>query len=228
MSNPHRSPEPGENHLAWRRHIPTLTVAAARIKQVSDAWDTATSAFHNQGGQLADTRHGAGPAEAKRNAEAWEHVEAFLDHGPEVLDGVRHAATGSDYVEGPISEDLRRLTGIDTTLTRAGRVRTEWDQVMALMDASLPGSRELYASQAQEIRNADGWRHAKELAHQGPALARVAGFLAGRADPEPSSQAERAQVALKRSGPGSGNHTVSTAAPPTPPASNPAAARRCR
>ncbi|MFF5721377.1 hypothetical protein [Streptomyces buecherae] len=228
MPAPHRSPTPDENPLAWRRHIPTLAVAAARIKQVSDAWDTTTPAFRNHGGRFADMRHGAGAAEVKRNAEAWEHVEVFLDHGPEVLVGVRHTATGADYVEGSISEDLRGLHGIDTTLERAGQIRTEWDQVMALMDASLPGSRELYASRAQEIRNAEGWRYAKELAYQGPALVRVADYLAGRADSEPSSRAERAQVALKRSGPDSGNHAVSTAAAPTPPTASPAVARRSR
>ncbi|GAA2935588.1 hypothetical protein ACFPN0_21830 [Kitasatospora cinereorecta] len=81
-----------------------------------------------------------------RDAEEWKHVEVFLAYGPEVLAGVRAAAHGADYVEGPVSADLRRLRGIDTTLERAGRIRHEWDQIMALMDDSLPGSREIYAS----------------------------------------------------------------------------------
>ncbi|WP_237525609.1 hypothetical protein [Streptomyces sp. SID4985] len=137
----------------------------------------------------------------KRDAEAWKHAEVFLDHGPEVLAGVRAAADGPDYVEGPISDDLRRLRGIDATLERARQVRNEWDQIMALMEASQPGSLQLYQEQAEEHRNAEGWHYADELSYRGPALVRVAEHLADRADARPASQTERARVALTRSAP---------------------------
>ncbi|MER6382509.1 hypothetical protein [Streptomyces sp. NPDC001127] len=213
------------DHLAWRQHVPALASAAASIKQASDAWDAVSDSFCDHYGRPIDEK-GYADGKVKRDAEAWKHVEVFLAHGPEVLAGVRAAATGADYVEGPISEDLRRLRGIDSTLERAGQIRHEWDQVMALMDASLPGSREIYASQAQEIRNSEGRHSADELSFQGPALARAADYLANRLDPDQASQSERAQVALARST--SGSRGAPPASPLAPSASNPTAPRRSR
>ncbi|WP_411089775.1 hypothetical protein [Streptomyces sp. 061-3] len=213
------------DRLAWQQHIPALASAAAGIKQASDAWDAVSDSFCDQDGWPIDEK-GYADGKVTRNAEAWKHVEVFLDHGPEVLAGVRAAAHGADYVKGPVSEDLRRLRGIDTVLERAGQIRHEWDQVMELMDVSLPGSREIYESQAREIRNSEGWHYADELAFQGPALARAGGYLAHRVDPDPPSQTERAQVALARST--SGNRGTSPASPPAPPASNPTPPRRSR
>ncbi|MGW6207463.1 hypothetical protein ACWF9B_27985 [Streptomyces sp. NPDC055089] len=211
--------------MAWRQHVPALASAAAGIRQASDAWDAVSDSFCDHYGWPIDEK-GYADGKVKRDAEAWKHVEVFLAHGPEVLAGVRAAASGADYVEGPISEDLRRLRGIDTTLERAGQIRHEWDQVMELMDYSLPGSREIYANQAQEIRNSEGWHYADELVFQGPALARAAGYLANRADPDRPAQAERANVALARST--SSNRGTSPASPPAPPASNPTPPRRSR
>lgn len=162
----------------------------------------------------------------KRDAEAWNHVEVFLAHGPEVLAGVRAAANGADYVEGPISDDLQRLRGIDTTLERAGQIQHEWDQVMALMEGSQPGSLQLYESRAKEIRNSEGWHYADELSFQGPALVRAADYLANRMDPCQPSQIDRAQVALARST--SGNHAALPASPSTPAMPNPPVPRRSR
>ncbi|MGA5632521.1 hypothetical protein [Streptomyces lydicamycinicus] len=177
-------PSANTDHLAWRRHLPALSSAATGIKRASDAWDD--SFFDPNGWAIEEEGYADG--KVKRDAEAWKHVEVFLAHGPEVLAGVRATASGGDYVEGPVSEDLRRLRGIDTTLERAGQLRHEWDQIMALMDASLPGSRKIYESGAERIRNADGWRYADELSFQGPALVRAADYLAGRADSDQPSR----------------------------------------
>ncbi|WP_181010931.1 hypothetical protein [Streptomyces sp. SM13] len=213
------------DRLAWRQHIPALASAAAGIRQASDAWDAVSDSFCDEDGWPIDEKDYA-DGKVARDAEAWQHVEVFIDHGPEVLAGVRAAAHGADYVEGPVSEDLRRLRGIDATLERASRIRHEWDQVMALMDDSLPGSREIYASQAQEIRNSEGWHYADELLFQGPALARAADYLAERADPDRPSQTDRAQAALARSA--LGTREASPASLPAPPASNPTPPRRSR
>ncbi|MFI7101838.1 hypothetical protein ACIBK8_21005 [Streptomyces sp. NPDC050161] len=210
--------------MAWRQHVPTLAAAAAGIREASDAWDAVSDSLCDRDGWPIDDSYDDG--KVKRDAEAWKHVEVFLAHGPEVLAGVRAAASGADYVEGPISEDLRRLRGIDTSLVRAGQIRHEWDQVLALMEGSQPGSRELYASRAEEIRNADGWHYADELSYQGPALARAGDYLAHRAETDQPPQTERAQVALARSAPG--NRSTPAASPPAPPASNQSPPRRSR
>ncbi|MFC8010387.1 hypothetical protein [Streptomyces cinereoruber] len=86
------------------------------------------------------------------------------------------------------------------------------------MDASMPDSRKLYESQAQEQRNADGWHYADELATRGPALVRAADYLVRRADTEQSAHTERARVALARSS--SGLRGAVPASPPAPPAPN--------
>ncbi|MCX5163778.1 hypothetical protein OOK39_31610 [Streptomyces sp. NBC_00264] len=213
------------DQLAWRQHIPALSSAADGIRQAFDAWDAVSDSFCDEDGWPIDEK-GYADGKVTRDAEAWKHVEVFLTYGPEVLAGVRAAAHGADYVEGPVSEDLRQLRGIDTTLERAGQVRHEWDQVMALMDDSLPGSREIYASQAQEIRNSEGWHYADELSRQGPALARAASYLAEQTAPDRPSQNDRAQAALARSA--LGNREASPASPPAPPASNPKPPRHSR
>ncbi|MER5972244.1 hypothetical protein ABT112_21305 [Streptomyces sp. NPDC002055] len=213
------------DHLAWRLHIPALASAAAGIERASDAWDAASdSSCDHDNWPIDEESYPDGMA--KRDAEAWEHVEVFLAHGPEVRASVRATASGADYVEGPISDDLHRLHGIDTTLERAGQLRHEWDQIMALMDASLPGSRKIYESQAERIRNADGWRYADELSFQGPALVRAADYLAGRADSDQPSQTDRARVALARSA--AGNRGALPASPSAPPAPTPTAPGRSR
>ncbi|WP_248000937.1 hypothetical protein [Streptomyces sp. RPA4-5] len=229
MSTSSSSPASAENRspavtdpLAWRRHLPALSSAAAGIERASDAWD---DSFFDRDGWPID-EEGYADGKVKRDAEAWKHVEVFLAHGPEVLAGVRATASSADYIEGPVSEDLRRLRGIDTTLERAGQLRHEWDQIMALMDASLPGSRKIYESRAERIRNADGWRYADELSFQGPALVRAADYLAGRADSDQPSQTERARVALARSG--AGNRGALPASPSAPPAPTPMAPVRSR
>ena len=188
-------PPASTDSLAWRRHIPALATAAAGIRQASDAWDAVSGSFCDHDGWPDDLEEYA-DGKAKRDAEAWKHVEVFLAHGPEVLAGVRAAATGTDYVEEPISDDLRRLREINTTLERAGQFQHEWDQVMAPAEGSQPSSFQLYERRAEDIRNAEGWHYADKLSFQGPALVRAADYLADRIQSEQPSQTDRAQVAL--------------------------------
>ncbi|MFJ1779975.1 hypothetical protein [Streptomyces sp. NPDC088180] len=208
--------------MAWRRHLPALASAAAGINDASDAWDAVSDSLCDADGwPLDDKVYGDG--KVKRDAEAWRHAEVFLDHGPEVLAGVRATADGPDYVEGPISDDLRRLRGIDTTLLRAEELRHEWDDVMALMDGSQPSMLHLYQERAEEHRNTEGWHYAHELSYQGLALVRVGKYLAHRADTE---RPERARVALTRST--RNTPAVSPASPQVPPASHPPTPGRLR
>ncbi|WTI18197.1 hypothetical protein OIB37_11045 [Streptomyces sp. NBC_00820] len=211
--------------MPWQARVEALASAAEAIRQASDAWDAISDSFCDHDGWPIDEQ-GYEDGKVARDAAAWGHVEVFLAHGPEVLAGIRGATEGTDYVEGPISEDLRRLRGIDTVLERAGQIRHEWDQVLALMEGSQPGSRELYASQAYEIRNAEGWHYADELSYQGPALARAAGYLADRIDGVQPASADRVHAALARSV--SLNRGKPSAAPPPPTVSNASGPRRSR
>ncbi|MFJ4518239.1 hypothetical protein [Streptomyces sp. NPDC088816] len=211
--------------MTWRRHLPALASAAAGINEASDAWDAVSDSLCDADGWPLDDEVYA-DGKVKRDAEAWKHTEVFLDHGPEVLAGVRAAADGPDYVEGPISDDLRRLRGIDTTLLRAEELRHEWDQIMALMDGSQPGSLQLYQERAEEHRNSEGWHYAHELSYQGPALVRVGESLADRADVERPALAEQVRVALARSTPST--HGAPPASPRVPPASHPPPPGRSR
>ncbi len=225
MSASSTPPSSGDNQLpqatdplAWRRHLPALATAAAGINEACDAWDAVSDSLCDADSwPLDDKVYGDG--KVKRDAEAWKHAEVFLDHGPEVLAGVRAAADGADYVEGPISDDLRRIRGIDTILIRAEELRHEWNQVMALMDGSQPSVLHLYQERAEEHRNTEGWHYSHELGYKGPALVRVGEYLAHRADTERLAQTERARVALTRS-----THNTTAASPASPsvtPASHP-------
>ncbi|MFJ6101890.1 hypothetical protein ACIQHY_12930 [Streptomyces sp. NPDC092359] len=214
-----RRPE-ATDHLAWRRHIPALAAAVAGIRQASDAWDAVSDSFCDTDGWPVDEQ-GYEEDKVKRDAEAWRHVEVFLDHGPEVLADVRAAARSADYAEGPVSEDLRWLRGIDATLEHAGRLQREWDQTLVIMEASMPGSRQLYEGRAQEERNADGWHYADELAIRGPALVRATDHLSLRANTE---QPVRARAALARSTPGL-RGALPASPPPAPAPGSPAPGR---
>ncbi|MFD7070592.1 hypothetical protein ACFV97_25535 [Streptomyces sp. NPDC059913] len=211
--------------MAWQRHIPALESAAIGINQAAEAWDAVSDSLCDQDGYPLDEDEYA-DGEVTRNATAWSHVETFLVHGPEVLAGVRAAAHGRDYVEGPIVEDLQRLRGLDTTLTRAARLQHEWDQVIALMDASLPGSRALYEGRAREIRADEGWYFAERLSSQGPALVRAADHLASRSDTDQPAQTDRVNVALARST--SDSLRTPPASPSAPPRPAPTPAHRSR
>ncbi|WUC31652.1 hypothetical protein OG927_31830 [Streptomyces clavifer] len=202
---------------------PAPASAAAGINETCDAWEAVSDSLCDADGwPLDDELYADGRVE--RDAAAWNHAEVFLDHGPEVLAGVRAGADGPDYVEGPISDDLCRLRGIDTTLARAHQLRHEWDQVMALMDGSQPGSLQLYQERAGEHRNSEGRHYAHELSYQGPALVRANEYLVGRAEAQRPAQTERARVALTRFTPGA--RGIPPASPPAPPVANPAALAR--
>ncbi|MFE7334778.1 hypothetical protein [Streptomyces griseus] len=211
--------------MAWRQHVPALASASAGIKEAADAWDAVSDYFCDHDGWPVDEK-GCADGKVVRDAQAWKHVEVFLAHGPEVLAGVRAAATEADYLGGPISDDLGRLSGIDAALKRAGQIQHEWDDVIAIMDGSLPGTRALYEGRAQEIRNAEGWHDAHELSVHGPALVRAAEYLTSRSASDQPSQAERVRVALTRSA--AGNRTAPPTPPPVPPASPPTAPHRFR
>ncbi|MFE1957191.1 hypothetical protein [Streptomyces sp. NPDC059479] len=114
--------------------------------------------------------------------------------------------TGADYVDGPVSGDLQRLRGIDTVLARAQQIRHEWEQVTALLAASPPGAREIYAERAAELRNAEGRRYADELSYSGQALAGAAEYLTERIGAEQPGPARRVHAALARSAPGLHRH----------------------
>jgi hypothetical protein len=202
-----------------------LASAADGIRQAADQWDAVSDSYCDEDGWPIDET-GYSDGKVARDAAAWQHVETFLAHGPEVLTGVRAAAQPADYLDGPISDDLLRLRGIDSVLTRAGEIRLEWEQVVALMDVSMPGSRELYEEEALELRNSEGWHYADELSYSGRALAKAADHLADRIGVDQPAPTGRVQAALARSAPD--QRGTSPASPPVSAASNCSAARRSR
>ncbi|GHH96283.1 hypothetical protein [Streptomyces capillispiralis] len=224
-ATPDRQPQDANERAAWRARVQALASAADGIRQASDQWDAVSDSYCDEDGWPVDET-GYADGKVTRDATAWEHVETFLAHGPEVLAGVRAAAQPADYLDGPISADLLRLRGIDSALERAGEIRREWDQVIALMEGSMPGSRELYEERAREIRNSEGWHYADELSYSGAALARAADHLADRIGDDQSAYTGRVQAALARSA--SGQHGASAASPPASAASAPPAVRRSR
>ncbi|MFF4835243.1 hypothetical protein [Streptomyces sp. NPDC001315] len=224
-ATPDCQPQDASERAAWRVHVQALASAADGITQASDQWDAVSDSYCDEDGWPVDET-GYADGKVARDAAAWEHVETFLTHGPEVLAGVRAAAQPADYLDGPISADLLRLRGIDSVLERASEIRREWDQVIALMEGSMPGSRELYEEQAREIRNSEGWHYADELSYSGAALAGAADHLTDRIGVGQSAHTGRVQAALARSA--SGQRGASATSPPASAASDPPAPRRSR
>lgn len=224
-ATPDYQPQDADEQAAWRVRVQALASAADGIRQASDRWDAVSDSYCDEDGWPVDET-GYADGKVARDAAAWEHVETFLAHGPEVLAGVRAAAQPADYLDGPISADLLRLRGIDSVLERAGEIRREWDQVIALMEGSMPGSRELHEERAHEIRNSEGWHYADELSYSGAALARAADHLTDRIGVDQSAHTGRAQAALARSS--SGQRGASSTSPPASAASDSPASRRSR
>ncbi|MFB7109174.1 hypothetical protein [Streptomyces sp. NPDC056291] len=183
-----------DERAAWLVRVQALASAADGITQASDQWDTVSDSYCDKDGWPVDET-GYADGKVARDAAAWEHVETFLTHCPEVLAGVRAAAQPADYLDGPISADLLRLPGIDSVLERAGEIRREWDQVIALREGSRPGSLELYEERAREIRNSEGWHYADELSYSEAALARAADHLTDRIAVDQSARTGRVQAA---------------------------------
>ncbi|ANZ14835.1 hypothetical protein O1L44_02495 [Streptomyces noursei] len=225
-ATPDGPPQDASERAAWKVRVQDLASAADGITQASDQWDAVSDSYRNKGGWPVDKTGYAG-GKVARDAAAWEHVETFLAHGPEVLAGVRAAATAADYLDSPISNDLQRLRGIDSVLERAAAHRHEWDQVSALITGCESGhTRETYLERAREIRNSEGWRYADELSYSGRALAKVADHLTDRIGVEQPAPTERVQAALARSA--SGQRGASPAPPPASAASVTPATRRSR
>ncbi|MDT0468349.1 hypothetical protein [Streptomyces gibsoniae] len=224
-ATPDCPPQDAGERAAWRVRVQALASAADGIRQASDQWDAVSDSHCDEGGWPVDET-GYADGKVARDTAAWEYVETFLTHGPEVLAAVRAAAQPADYLDGPISADLLRLRGIDSVLGRAGEIRREWDQVITLMEGSMPGSRELYEERAREIRNSEGWHCADELSYSGAALARAADHLADRIGVDHSAHTGRVQAVLARSA--SGQRGTSSTLPPASAASDPPVVRRSR
>jgi hypothetical protein len=224
-ATPDGQPQGASERAAWRVRVQALASAADGIRQASDQWDAVSDSYCDKDGWPVDET-GYADGKVARDAAGWEHVETFLAHGPEVLAGVRAVAQPADYLDGPISADLLRLRGIDSVLARAGEIRREWDQVIALMEGSMPRSQELYEERAREIRNSEGWHYADELGYSGAALARAADHLTDRIGVDQPAPTGRVQAALARSA--SGQRGASPTSPPASAASDAPVARRSR
>ncbi|MFI9586595.1 hypothetical protein ACIHCQ_33285 [Streptomyces sp. NPDC052236] len=222
--NPGRQSQAASEQAEWRVRVQALASAADGIRQASDQWDAVSDSYCDEDGWPVDET-GYADGKVARDAAAWEHVETFLAHGPEVLTGVRAAAQPADYRDGPVSADLLRLRGIESVLARAGEVRREWEVVTELLTGPA-GSREVYRERARELRNSEGWHYADELSYSGGALAKAAHHLTDRIGVDQPEPTGRVQSALARSA--SGQRGVSPASPPASAASDSPAARRSR
>lgn len=208
---------------AWRVRVQALVDAAEGIQQATAAWDAVSDSYCDADGWPVDVT-GYEEGKVARDAAAWKHVETFLAHGPEVHAGIRACLTADDYLAGPIREDLQRLRGLDTVLTRASAIHREWEEVAAIIATAPPSSRETYLGRARELRNEDGWHYADELASSGAALARAAQHLTDRISTERPAPDRRVAAALSRS---AADRTAAPPTSPTPPAAPHSSAVRC-
>lgn len=208
---------PRYQQAAWDVRVRALRAAADGITEASAAWDAVSDSLCDEHGwPLDDLAYEAG--KIARDALAWQHVETFLALGPDLLVNVRRMAQPADYVTGPLSDNLRAVSGIDITLARAAHVREEWEQVVALMDAIMPGLTPTDAAEAEIARNEDGWSYATELTRNGRALADAAEKLTSRVGATRSADDARAPAAPARSRPANRAAMPAPTAPQPPPA----------
>ncbi|MEY9846383.1 hypothetical protein ABH940_003470 [Streptacidiphilus sp. BW17] len=216
---------PRYHQALWQVRVRALTAAADGIEEALAAWDAVSDSLcDDQGWPIDDAAYEAG--KITRDARAWAHVETFLALGPVLLSDVQGLLVDGDLADGPLSEDLRRMSGIGTTLTRAAAVREEWEQVVALMDGLMPGLTQADAMEADIARNEDGWPYAQELADNGRAFAAAAEKLTDRMTAQLTPDHQRTRAALARSG--AAAPAPSASGPATPAASPARAARRSR
>lgn len=199
---------PRYEQAVWRLRVHALTVAAADLERVAEAWATVSGSFPgpNRGADAAAYNLGV----AQRNAAGWEHLQTFLAHGPAVLQGIKDVATAADYIGGPISDDLQHMRGIDSTLERARVIRRAWADAADAMNTASPDQQEVYLERARRLRNTDLWPSATQLSYSGPALARAAEHLTDRIGIPSPGPAPRVEAALARS---TANPRIGSASP---------------
>lgn len=90
-ANPDRQPQAASEQTVWQERVYALASAADGIRQASDQWDAVSDSYCDEDGWPVDET-GYADGKVARDAAAWEHVETFLAHGPEVLASVRAAA----------------------------------------------------------------------------------------------------------------------------------------
>lgn len=203
-----------EGFRGWSEKVTALADAAAGLQDAADTW---YDGLHHFSGPDSHPAHGQQYADAvlARNAAAWDHLLVVLEHVPAMLPRVHAAAHADEYLAGPLSTDLRQLPGLDEGVDRIVRLREEWLQVLALIDAAHPGSSEPWALQADALRNEEAWRHTATLARQTAALARAADHLSHRISTTSQAANPRHDAALARS------PAPRSARQPTTPAARP-------
>lgn len=213
---------PHYERATWRLRVDVLAAAAHDIRRFQA---DATSADRED--RYGRPPHPADEATARRNAVAWQHIETFLTHGPQIHAGVRARLTDDDFLSAPILRDFRYLHDVAHTLDTLAGVRTGWQEIENLISPP-PGTREaeVYIEHAHDERNADGWKYAHDLGTSGAALAWIAAHLTDRIGAEPLYSGRRAQAALARFATAVRASTAPSA--PALPAPPPSGGRRVR
>ncbi|QMU74830.1 hypothetical protein GXW83_02615 [Streptacidiphilus sp. PB12-B1b] len=183
--------------LHWNEQVTALANAAAGLQETADAWYDDLPRFLVPTGQLTGRQYA--DTVMARNAAAWQHLLVVMECVPAMLPQVLAAARRQDYRSGPISEDLGQLTGLNNRVGAIVRVREEWLNVQALMNAAHPGGGQRLAGQVDALRNEEAWRHTAPLAHQTAALARAADHLSHRVNTLRQAADLRRDAALTRS-----------------------------
>ena len=124
--------------LHWNEQVTALANAAAGLQETADAWYDDLPRFLVPTGQLTGRQYP--DTVIARNAAAWQHLLVVMECVPAMLPQVLAAARRQDYRSGPISEDLGQLTGLNNRVGAIVRVREEWLNVQALMNAAHPGA----------------------------------------------------------------------------------------
>jgi len=181
----------------WNEKVSALADSAAGLQATADAWYDDLPRFLVPTSQLTGRQYA--DTVMARNAAAWQHLLVVMESVPAMLPQVLAAARRQDYLSGPICEDLGQLTGLNDRVGAIVRVREEWLNVQALMNAVHPGGGQRLTGQVDALRNEEAWRHTAPLARQAAALARAADHLSHRISTRSRAADLRHDAALARS-----------------------------
>ncbi|MBA5224579.1 hypothetical protein [Streptomyces griseoaurantiacus] len=169
---------PAYERGVWSARIGHLDHATVEIRQALHSWDAVSDSYADPSGMPEGEEWGEG--QALRDTRAWNGVQVYLQHAPAVLEGIASVTSGTEYLTGGLSTDLRAMESVARHLSAVVAIHQEWQTRFSTAPAKeLPF--------LADERNAEIWHHATELEAAGDAMLRVARKVTDRigAPPDP-------------------------------------------
>lgn len=192
---------------------PALREAHRLARKALDDWDSVSDSLcDGQGFPLDEDAYAL--RQARRDAEAWQHFETFLFHGPTAIDHAKAALTALPLPPSTTDRWNYQLRSLTEALTEGTRIRDEWEtRLAAVLDQQVGPDRWVAFDNTLAERNAESWHAMTVFMDHGPVLHTIE-----------DAERQHAELAAARVAAATARSTTKAPAPspgPQPPAPSP-------